>query len=601
MRVKKSLTRISLILTIALIGFCSYGQGKFSSWHETLENKQGKISIQFRDTEPFLILSDNQTLKGIEYEVIQGFKYFLNNRYGIQLDIEWVRRESFIDVYDYIKDDAENGEFGLSIISYTPERALEVGFSYPYFPDVQIMVSNLEIAPVISTDSFVSKFNEYTAITVPATTYEQTLDDIKREFDMDFDVEFVKNSNDVIPAVSKNKRSFGYVDLPNYFMSLSKKPLVHRQNVPPVQGPGYCIIFPRGSDWDEPMNAYFTSNDFETLINRSAEKYLGGELKDLMDQVSGSSSTELVLLKKEKEIADQALVRRLVDLEQEAWIRNFLIGGLIVLLGFAYVLFNRNKVKSKANEILTIHRELIESQNNQLTKRNDELVNLNEDKNNFIRILSHDLRAPVNNVIGLTKVFQMESNELNKEQVDLLNHIQAESERLNRMIARILSVEKIESNKKEEFQEIDLGQVMRASAKNFEAKAGEKDITIKYELQDGLVTMGLEEYMYHIFDNLISNAIKFSPKGKSITIGLKAMPNILEASITDEGPGLSEDDKKKLFRKFQRLSAKPTGGEHSTGIGLSIVQKYVQLSKAYISCRSQLGNGASFVVKFSKV
>ena len=133
-----------------------------------------------------------------------------------------------------------------------------------------------------------------------------------------------------------------------------------------------------------------------------------------------------------------------------------------------------------------------------------------------------------------------------------------------------------------------------------EAKAAEKDIKINYEIPDNLMVMALEEYLYHIFDNLISNAIKFSPKGKNITVGLREMPNILEASITDEGPGLSDDDKQKLFRKFQRLSAKPTGGEHSTGIGLSIVQKYVQLSKAYISCRSQLGNGATFVVKFSK-
>ena len=68
--------------------------------------------------------------------------------------------------------------------------------------------------------------------------------------------------------------------------------------------------------------------------------------------------------------------------------------------------------------------------------------------------------------------------------------------------------------------------------------------------------------------------------------------------MRDEGPGLSEEDKKRVFGKFARLSAKPTGGEDSTGLGLSIVKKIVEAMKGEVWCESELGNGASFIVEF---
>ena len=109
---------------------------------------------------------------------------------------------------------------------------------------------------------------------------------------------------------------------------------------------------------------------------------------------------------------------------------------------------NRNRVKSTANEVLTLHRKMIESQNKLLSKRNEELIDLNQEKNNFIQILSHDLRAPINNITGLSKILMMDSDEkLDEEQERIINHIAAESRRLNKMVTRILDIEKIESKK----------------------------------------------------------------------------------------------------------------------------------------------------------
>ena len=100
-------------------------------------------------------------------------------------------------------------------------------------------------------------------------------------------------------------------------------------------------------------------------------------------------------------------------------------------------------------------------------------------------------------------------------------------------------------------------------------------------------------------DNLISNAIKFTPSGRRIYLDLANGGDGAVFSIRDEGPGISKEDQKKMFRKFQRLSAKPTGGESSTGLGLSIVKSLVERLDGQIDVESQLGKGTTFRIKLS--
>jgi len=95
----------------------------------------------------------------------------------------------------------------------------------------------------------------------------------------------------------------------------------------------------------------------------------------------------------------------------------------------------------------------------------------------------------------------------------------------------------------------------------------------------------------------VSNAVKYSPPGKNIHVRLKKLPEVIRCEVQDEGPGLSAEDQKKLFGKFARLSAKPTGGEHATGLGLSIVKKLVEAMNGQVWCESEPGEGAKFVVQ----
>ena len=97
---------------------------------------------------------------------------------------------------------------------------------------------------------------------------------------------------------------------------------------------------------------------------------------------------------------------------------------------------------------------------------------------------------------------------------------------------------------------------------------------------------------------MISNAIKFSPANKNVFVKLKCESGKGIVEIKDEGPGISAEDKKKLFGKYQKLSARPTGNETSTGLGLAIVKKFVEAMQGEIWCESDEGKGASFFVGF---
>jgi signal transduction histidine kinase len=103
-----------------------------------------------------------------------------------------------------------------------------------------------------------------------------------------------------------------------------------------------------------------------------------------------------------------------------------------------------------------------------------------------------------------------------------------------------------------------------------------------------------------VLDNLISNALKFSPPGKQIFVSIRLAEKHVECIIHDEGPGFTAEDKIKMFRRYARLSARPTGGEPSTGLGLSIVRKLVLGMGGELSCDSVPENGATFTIRLPR-
>lgn len=583
--------------------FCIVSESTYASglsWAKLKEKKEGTITIHYSITEPFMIQEADGSLSGLEYEMMTGFKYFLWNKYGISIHLEWVSHESFSDVLEKIKSSPKEGEFGLDIVSWTRQREQEVGFSKPYFPDIQVLVSDKSIPTTNSVEELKENFGKYTAVSVKGTTYEQYLQNLRKNHEIDFDIIYKPSSSEILTGILEGPKRFGYVDLTNYLIALNRNQEIKRQPVLPIKGVGFCVIFKKHSNWANPLNEYLSSPEYDILKNKGIEKYFGKGVYDLIENILKRENEEMVLLIKEKEMVDKELSERSKQIQRQAYVTNILLACIFVAIVLAFALFNRSKVKSKANEILKAHRSMIESQNELLSKRNNELLDMDEEKNNFISILSHDLRAPINNISGLAGLLQMDDN-LTKEQIKSIQYIASEALRLNKMVTRILDIERIEKESIDDFSKIDLKSVLKKILKNYTIQAKEKNIKLHLKTPSDVYAMGLEQYFFHVFENLLSNAIKFSPLHKSIHIEVKTINNTHHISFIDEGPGLTKEDQKKMFKKFQRLSAKPTGGERSTGLGLSIVAKYTKLLNGQLEWQSTPGHGATFIVKLSSV
>jgi signal transduction histidine kinase len=255
----------------------------------------------------------------------------------------------------------------------------------------------------------------------------------------------------------------------------------------------------------------------------------------------------------------------------------------------------------EANQIiLTMHEEL-KQQKDEIVSKNEELQNLNLEKNNLIGIVAHDLKSPLNQIKGLVSIIKMTQTSLDPEGSNYLGLIENSVNRLGYMISKILDIEAIESRQLNlSIQKMDINESVRTIVMRFEPEAESKEIKLHLNSSAALHVEADVGYITQIVENLLSNAIKFSPARKNIFIDVAGNDDKVTVMVKDEGPGMTEDDKKKLFNKYQKLSARPTANESSTGLGLSIVKKFVEAMNGRIWCESEEGKGASFFVEFAK-
>ncbi len=241
----------------------------------------------------------------------------------------------------------------------------------------------------------------------------------------------------------------------------------------------------------------------------------------------------------------------------------------------------------------------VKERTQELEHKNSELLALNKEKNGLIHIVAHDLKSPLNHIDGLINIIELSASNLDNDQQDSIEHIKKSTQYLKKMITQILDVEAIDKKQVNiDLNAVDISDITKQIVSEYMVEAGKKEINLYVNIDKALRLEADPMMLQQIITNLLSNAIKFSPKGKTIRIDLEEQKDKIELSIKDEGPGISEADMQKLFGKFQRLSAQPTGGEHSTGLGLSIVKKYTEALNGQVWCESTVGNGACFKVQF---
>ncbi|MBC8005554.1 MAG: hypothetical protein H7X84_08760 [Verrucomicrobia bacterium] len=222
----------------------------------------------------------------------------------------------------------------------------------------------------------------------------------------------------------------------------------------------------------------------------------------------------------------------------------------------------------------------------------------NEFKKEVLGVVAHDLRNPISVILGFASLIN--SSDPNKEEIlEYSKTILETSDQMNNMVKDLLgSAIKDAVDYTIHPAPFDLIKLMNQITNNFKESAEAKHQKIRFTSSESPITInGDSSKIREIFENIISNAIKYSEVDTQIKVSVECNDEAVIIKVSDEGPGLSEDDKSKIFDKFTRLSAKPTAGESSTGLGLFIVKKLVDLHGGKVWVESELNEGSTFIVE----
>lgn len=232
---------------------------------------------------------------------------------------------------------------------------------------------------------------------------------------------------------------------------------------------------------------------------------------------------------------------------------------------------------------------------------NSQLEQENEIKIKLLSIVAHDLRNPLTSILGLARLL-LGGALAKPNAAELVEMIVTASENMYRLISDLLDNTALQLGKLElNVQIMDVTELCKEMMEQYQAIAGRKRQHIEGMYEAGCTISGDWRRIVQMIDNLMSNAVKYSPFDTQIFVRVFKTQNSVRLEIRDEGPGLTEEDKQKVFGFFQRLSARPTGGESSSGVGLSSVKKIVELHGGRVWAESLYGEGTTFVVELPAV
>jgi len=228
-----------------------------------------------------------------------------------------------------------------------------------------------------------------------------------------------------------------------------------------------------------------------------------------------------------------------------------------------------------------------------------ELENLERVRTDFVANASHELKTPITAIRGLTETL-LGDDEIEKETVtSFIERVHAQSLRLSQLVGDLMTISRLESSQAgEEFTRINFADLARQAARAGQVTAEEKGQDLDVELPDTEVMVwGDRQNLSQLLDNLIDNAIKYTPNDGSITVKVSKDNENAILQVTDTGIGISPQFQQRVFERFYRVDKARSQSLGGTGLGLSIVKNIAEKHGGSISVKSQLGSGSSFTIK----
>lgn len=241
-------------------------------------------------------------------------------------------------------------------------------------------------------------------------------------------------------------------------------------------------------------------------------------------------------------------------------------------------------------------KEKLETYNRELLRANEALRETVEEKSRLLGMAAHDLKNPLFGIRALSEIV-LETESLSAKSERKLNLIRESADETLHLIDGLLTSAATSSQTENDREAVDVGELIRWIVQGFEPQADRKGQTIYCRVPEkACVVLGDKRRLREAINNLISNAVKYSPSGEDVHVVIERHEDTVHIAVSDAGPGLSETDQKRMFAPFQRLSARPTGGESSSGLGLYIVKQIAEIHDGTVEVETAPGEGSTFTL-----
>ena len=238
-----------------------------------------------------------------------------------------------------------------------------------------------------------------------------------------------------------------------------------------------------------------------------------------------------------------------------------------------------------------------QSAQKKLLAQNEQLLEADRLKDEFVALISHDLRTPLTSIMGYLELI-LDDDNLTEEQRGFLSVADRNADRLLRLVNDLLFVARFEAGQLELHPtDLDLAAVVRQSVEEAEPRATAGGIQLTCDAGAVSAVQADKGRMFQLVDNLVSNAIKFTPAGGDVRVSVTPVNGVVRLEVADTGIGIEPQEQQRLFERFFRAS---TASEHQipgTGLGLYITRAIVEAHGGSIAVRSDLGEGTSFSVE----
>lgn len=332
------------------------------------------------------------------------------------------------------------------------------------------------------------------------------------------------------------------------------------------------------------------------------EVFYSGNIKN----ITGYDPDEIVRMKNrglELVVGEDANYVRLMYSELEKFEENRIdIVYRITTKSNKVKYFNEKIIYEKRKNDLEVYKGVVtdissgKNQEEYLLSHLEELTRMNHAKDNFISILSHDLRAPFTSILGFTEILLNETHLTENEKTEYLNYIHDSSANQLQLVNYLLDWSRLQTGRLSiEPNRLQAQSIIFNCVSSLTGNAIRKNLDIKVNVSENIFIHADERLLTQVFTNLISNAIKFSNEGKSIEISaLRYNEELIEFIVKDEGIGISEENQLKLFRFEHMFSTSGTKGEKGTGLGLPLIKEIVQKHRGNIWFYSAPKEGSEF-------